>query len=680
MIDNPLLNQFKTPFNSVPFNDINLEHFMPAIREGVKIATENILKIEQNNVKPDFKNTVLALECCSDKLDTALSVYFNLYSSEANEDFQKLAEEISPIAANFNNDIYLNENLFKKVEIVFNNKHELSSQDARLTEKYYKSFVRKGALLSKNDKVKMRKIDEKLSVLSPRFSKNVLNAINEFKLWVKDEKDLEGLPKSILVSSKEDAKNNGEPKFWLFTLQMPSYFPFMKYAKNRDLRKKMYLASQTKCTEGKFDNRGIILEITKLKYEKAKLLGYKTYADFILEDRMAGNVQTVNQFMDDLYEPSMTAAKNDMKLIKDYAESIDNIDQLQPWDVSYYAEKIQQEKFGFDDESLKPYFSAESVLNGAFLVAQRLYNLSFQKLKNIQVFHPDVEVYEVLEEQKHIGLLYIDLFPRSTKKSGAWMNELRSQGYSKGKIERPHVTMTCNLTKPTKDIPSLLTLREVETIFHEFGHCLHGLLSDCKYKSIGGTSVKWDFVELPSQIMENWVTEKKVLDLFAHHYKTGEKISVEIIKKIKESRQFLSGIMSIRQLQFGYLDMKYHTTNPDKIPDPLSFEKEVLKKTQLLKFIDGTSISCSFSHIFAGGYSAGYYSYKWAEVLDADAYEKFEEEGVFDTATAKLFRDNILSKGDSENPSVLYNRFRGSDPSIKALLKRDGLLKYVKSA
>tara|TARA_S200000501_G_C20871048_1_gene764225 strand:+ start:3576 stop:5612 length:2037 start_codon:yes stop_codon:yes gene_type:complete len=675
--NNPLLNSFDTPFNTVPFNDIELKHYIPAIKTGIKVGLENISRIENNFENPTFENTILALECCSEDLNTALTVYFNLYSSEADEELQKLAEQISPMYANFENDLFLNEALFTRVKSVYQDINQLSKNDARLTEKFYKSFVKKGALLSANEKEKMRTIDEKLSVLSPRFSKNVLNATNAFELWIEDEKELDGLPESALIYAKEEAKAKGREDVWLFTLQMPSYLPFMKYAKNRNLREKMYLASQTKCTSGKFNNCEIITDITQLKFEKAQLLGYDTYADFILEDRMAEDVTTVNKFMEDLYEPSMIAAKIDMKLIADYAKKIDEISTLKPWDIGYYSEKLQEEKFGFDDETLRPYFSSESVINGAFDIANKLYGLSFEKLDDIQVFHPDVEVYEVTEENRHIGILYIDLYPRETKKSGAWMNELRSQGYSRGKVERPHVTMTCNLTKPSEDTPSLLTLREVETIFHEFGHCLHGLLSDCKYQSIGGTSVKWDFVELPSQIMENWVIEKQALDLFAKHYETDKNIPEEMINKVRSSRQFLSGLMSIRQLQFGYLDMGYHSVNPKIISNPLSYEKEILEKTQLLEPVEGTSISCSFSHIFAGGYSAGYYSYKWAEVLDADAFEKFKDDGIFNAATAKSFREHILSKGNLENPKELYKKFKGSEPSTIALLKREGLLQYI---
>jgi peptidyl-dipeptidase Dcp len=679
LLNNPLLHKFETPFNTVPFNEIKLEHFLPAVKIGITKGLENLNNIQINSDKPTFKNTILTLESCSEDLDTALSVYFNLYSSEADDEFQKLAEEISPIISDFSNDIYLNEKLFSRVKVVFENINSLDKEDARLTEKQYKSFVRSGALLSDIDKEKMRDVDRKLSVLSPRFSKNVLNATNAFELWIEDGKELDGLPESTLIAAKESAEAKGRDDAWLFTLQMPSFAPFIKYAKNRRLREKMFMASRTKCTSGEFNNCENILEITQLKFEKAQLLGFDTYADFILADRMAENISTVNKFMDNLFDPSITAAKMDIKHIADYAKELDGIDSLKPWDTSYYSEKLKEDKFGFDDEALRPFFSVDSVLKGAFEIAGKLYNLNFEKLENIQVFHPDVSVFEVTENNEHIGLLYIDLFPRATKKSGAWMNELRSQGLTRGKVERPQVTLTCNLTKPTANTPSLLTLREVETIFHEFGHCLHGLLSDCTYQSIGGTSVKWDFVELPSQIMENWVTEKEALDLFAKHYKTGKEISEEIIDKVRSSRQFLSGLNSIRQLQFGYLDMSYHAVDPREILDPVAHEKEVLNKTQLLELIDGTSISCSFSHIFAGGYSAGYYSYKWAEVLDADAFEKFKEDGIFNKETAKSFRENILSKGNLENPKELYMKFRGAEPSTDALLKREGLIQYANS-
>jgi len=677
MANNPLINKFDTPFNSVPFNKIKLEHFIPAIENGMKLGRNNLKNIRECSESPTFKNTIIPLECCSEELDVALRVYFSLYGSEATEEFQKLAETISPMASEFDNDIYLDNDIFEKVKTVFENIAQLNKEDARLTEKYYKSFVRNGALLNAEQKEKMREIDKKLSVLSPRFSKNVLNATNDFELWITNGKELDGLPESSLISAKETAESKGKEKGWVFTLQMPSYFPFMKYAKNRSLREKMFMASTSKCTSGEFNNCENIKKITRLKFEKAQLLGYNTYADYILEDRMAENVSTVTKFMVDLFEPSMISAKEDVKMLTEFANKLDGINVLKPWDTAYYSEKLKEEQFGFDDESLRPYFSANSVLDGVFKIAGKLYNLQFEKNDNIQVFHPDVQVFEVKENESHIGLLYIDLFPRETKKSGAWMNELRSQGLFFGEVERPHVTLTCNLSKPTANAPALLTMREVETVFHEFGHCLHGLLSDCTYQSIGGTSVKWDFVELPSQIMENWVTEKEALDIFASHYKTGEKISNDMIAKVKSSSKFLAGMFSIRQLQLGYLDMGYHSTDPNNIPEPFVFEKEVLKKTQLLEPVEGSSISCSFSHIFAGGYSAGYYSYKWAEVLEADAFEKFKEDGIFNQETAKSFRENILSKGNLESPKVLYKKFRGSEPSTHALLKRTGLLQFA---
>ena len=437
MANNPLLNTFNTPFNTVPFNEIKLEHFLPAVKAGIEKGLQNLKKIQDNIEEPNFENTILLLESNSEDLGKVLTVYFNLYNSEADEEFQKLAEEISPICSDFDNDIYLNEKIFLKVKSVFENIDKLNLEDVRLTEKYYKSFVRSGALLSDKDKEKMRKIDRELSVLSPRFSKNVLNATNAFELWIEDGKELDGLPESALIAAKEEAKAKGKSDSWLFTLQMPSYFPFMKYAKNRSLREKMYMASSTKCTSGEFDNCENIMKITQLKFEKAQLLGYETYADFVLENRMAENISTVNKFMEDLYEPSIVAAKNDVQLLTNYAKEIDGIDSLKPWDTSYYSEKLKEEKFGFDDETLRPYFSVDSVLNGAFEIAGKLYDIKFDKLDNIQVFHEDVMVYEVSENNNHIGLLYIDLYPRETKRSGAWMNPLLENGLFKGKVSIP---------------------------------------------------------------------------------------------------------------------------------------------------------------------------------------------------------------------------------------------------
>ena len=648
---------------------------MPAINESIDIAEKNIYYIKSNKETPSFENTILPLETSQDDLNKVVRIYFHLFSSESTPKLQALADKISPILANFENDVILDDKLFKKVESVYENQYKnLKFEDKRLTEITYKDFLRNGARLDKNKKDKLRKIDEELSSLSPKFSNNVLAATNEYELWLSKD-DLDGLPEMYLESAKMAAKAKNKPDNWLVTLQMPSLYPFMKFSKRRDLRKQLSMAMGTKCTNGKFNNTELIKKIVDLSHQRAKIIGYNSYADFVLEKRMAKTKKTVMGFLDDLYNNSYNAAKKDIEDLKKFAKKIDGIDDLKGWDVSYYAEKLKKELFDLDEDALKPYFKSENVVNGVFEIAKKLYGLTFNQLSGIQIYHKDVKVYEVRDaNETHIGVLYEDLYPREGKRGGAWMNELQSQGLIKGEIRRPHVAFTCNLTKSTDTKPSLLTYSEVETIFHEFGHCLHGLLSDCKYRSVGGTSVYWDFVELPSQIMENWVSEKEALSLFACHYKTGEVIPVELIEKIIKSKNFMQGSMYLRQLSFAYLDMAFYGDH-NKIDDVLSYEDTALEKTRLLPKTEGTSVSCSFGHIFAGGYSAGYYSYKWAEVLEADAFAKFKEDGIFNKDTANSFRKNILSKGNLEDPMVLYKKFRGREPKVSALLKRDGLLK-----
>ena len=533
--------------------------------------------------------------------------------------------------------------------------------------------MRNGAKLSEKDKEKIRNLDEEMSTLSPQFSNNSLNATNSYELWL-TENDLDGLPQMIKDGAKMAAKSKGREDEWLFTLQFPSYYPFMKFSSRRDLRKELMTASVTKCNGGEFDNTDICKRIAKLKHERAMLLGYDNFADYVLEKRMAENQTNIYNLLDNLYEACFEPAKEDLRQIKEIAKEIDGLDDIKPWDTVYYAEKLKQKLYDFNEDSLRPYFKSENVVNGVFEVAKRMYGLDFVKLDNIQTWHEDVNVYEVKDEDgSHVGILYEDLFPRETKRAGAWMNELRSQGMQGGEVKRPHVTFSCNLTKPTESTPSLLTFAEVTTIFHEFGHCLHGLLSNRKYTSVGGTSVFWDFVELPSQIMENWVGEKEALSLFAHHYETGEVIPDELLEKIKDSKNFMSGTMCLRQLSLGYLDMAWFGKDND-VENVEEFEWNAVKKTALMDKMPGASISCSLGHIFAGGYSAGYYSYKWAEVLEADAFEKFKEDGLFNRETAQSFRDNILSQGNMKHPMELYKSFRGREPKVEALLKRDGLM------
>jgi len=673
-MSNPLLEKFDQPFGTIPFNEVKTDHFVPALDAAIKEAKSEIDAIAGNPENPTFENTILAQELSGKKLGRVATTYFHLFGSESDQDFQNLAGEISPKLAKFGNDINLNKNLFERVEEVYlNHLDTLNEEDARLTELSYKGFVRNGAKLSDEDKDRIRSLDEELSTLSPQFSNNSLNATNSYELWL-TENDLDGLPQMIKDGAKMAAKSKGREDEWLFTLQFPSYYPFMKFSSRRDLRKELMTASVTKCNGGEFDNTDICKRIAKLKHERAMLLGYDNFADYVLEKRMAENQTNIYNLLDNLYEACFEPAKEDLRQIKETAKEIDGLDDIKPWDTVYYAEKLKQKLYDFNEDSLRPYFKSENVVNGVFEVAKRMYGLDFVKLDNIQTWHEDVNVYEVKDEDgSHVGILYEDLFPRETKRAGAWMNELRSQGMQGGEVKRPHVTFSCNLTKPTESTPSLLTFAEVTTIFHEFGHCLHGLLSNRKYTSVGGTSVFWDFVELPSQIMENWVGEKEALSLFAHHYETGEVIPDELLEKIKDSKNFMSGTMCLRQLSLGYLDMAWFGKDND-VENVEEFEWNAVKKTALMDKMPGASISCSLGHIFAGGYSAGYYSYKWAEVLEADAFEKFKEDGLFNRETAQSFRDNILSQGNMKHPMELYKSFRGREPKVEALLKRDGLM------
>ena len=673
-MSNPLLEKFDQPFGTIPFDEVKTDHFVPALDAAIKEAKSEIDAIASNPENPTFENTILAQELSGKKLGRVATTYFHLFGSESDQDFQNLAGEISPKLAKFGNDINLNKNLFERVEEVYlNHLDTLNEEDARLTELSYKGFVRNGAKLSDEDKDRIRSLDEELSTLSPQFSNNSLNATNSYELWL-TENDLDGLPQMIKDGAKMAAKSKGREDEWLFTLQFPSYYPFMKFSSRRDLRKELMTASVTKCNGGEFDNTDICKRIAKLKHERAMLLGYDNFADYVLEKRMAENQTNIYNLLDNLYEACFEPAKEDLRQIKETAKEIDGLDDIKPWDTVYYAEKLKQKLYDFNEDSLRPYFKSENVVNGVFEVAKRMYGLDFVKLDNIQTWHEDVNVYEVKDEDgSHVGILYEDLFPRETKRAGAWMNELRSQGMQGGEVKRPHVTFSCNLTKPTESTPSLLTFAEVTTIFHEFGHCLHGLLSNRKYTSVGGTSVFWDFVELPSQIMENWVGEKEALSLFAHHYKTGEVIPDELLEKIKDSKNFMSGTMCLRQLSLGYLDMAWFGKDND-VENVEEFEWNAVKKTALMDKMPGASISCSLGHIFAGGYSAGYYSYKWAEVLEADAFEKFKEDGLFNRETAQSFRDNILSQGNMKHPMELYKSFRGREPKVEALLKRDGLM------
>ncbi|WP_026839665.1 M3 family metallopeptidase [Gillisia sp. JM1] len=670
---NPLLQEF----DFAPFSKIKTEHFKPAILEAIELAKSEIKEISDSTSTPTFKNTVETLEFSGKKLDRITSIFFNLNSAETNDEIQKIAQEVSPLLTEFKNDIILDENLFGRVKAIFNKKESLglNGEQMMLLDKKYKAFSRNGANLNLEDKTKLREIDKKLSSLSLKFGENVLAEANKFELHITNEADLDGLPDHVKESASEVA-NSKNKDGWIFTLEYPSYIPFMKYAKNRTLRKTMALAFGAKSFHNdELDNQDNVLQIVKLRFERAKLLGYKSHADFVLEERMAKKPETVNTFLEELLEKARPAAKKEFTKLESFAKDLEGIDQLQKWDAAYFQEKLKQKLFDLDDEILKPYFQLNNVIDGVFTVAKKLYNLTFTEVKNIDVYHEDVKTYQVTDsEGKEVALFYADFHPRAGKRDGAWMTVYKSQEIIDDKNSRPHISIVCNFTKPTKKTPSLLTFNEVTTLFHEFGHALHGMLANTTYPSLSGTSVYWDFVELPSQVLENWCYEPEALQLFAKHYETGEIIPQELIDKIKKASNFHEGMATLRQISFGMLDMSYHAVDPSEITSIKEHEDEAFAPTKLYPDVKENCMSTSFSHIFQGGYSSGYYSYKWAEVLDADAFEYFKEKGIFNPEVAKKFQETVLSLGGTEEPMTLYKRFRGKEPQPDALLKRAGLL------
>lgn len=675
---NPLLAPFTNKDQAVPFDLIKAEHYIPALDEAVKIAKENIAKIKGTTAAPDFENTIVALEASTELADKIAGVYSNLEVANADEPLQALAKEIYPKLTALSSDISLDDEIFKRVKAVYDKRDSLNlnKEQARLLEKTYLGFTRNGALLTGADKETLRQIDQELSVLGPKYSENVLKATNAFEMILDKKEDVDGLPEGVLEGAAAMAEAKGQKGKWLFNLQIPSYLPFMTYATNRALREKMWRAYSSRAFKGEFDNQGNVLKIVELRSKRAKLLGFATHADFVLAERMAKDPKTVRDFLSKLLTASKTAGQKDVAEIANFANKLDGVVEIKPWDFGFYSEKLKEEKYSFNEEDLRPYFKLENVVEGVFAHAKKLYGLTFKENKEIPVYHPEVKAYEIYDEAsgKYMGLFYTDYFPRETKKGGAWMTNFRSQGLQGGEMKRPHVSIVCNFTKPTPTKPSLLTYDEVRTLFHEFGHALHGILSDCTYQSISGTSVYWDFVELPSQIMENWVGEKEGLDLFARHYETNQAMPADLIEKLKASQKFQCGYMSCRQIQFGLMDMAWHSTDPATITDVDAFEDKATAETRLFPRVEGANSSCSFSHIFAGGYSAGYYSYKWAEVLDADAFEYFKEKGLFNQEVAKKFKDNVLSRGGTEHPMELYKKFRGREPDPNALLRRDGLI------
>ena len=657
------------------FDRIDLKDFMPAIKYSMKSARTNLKAIIGNNEKPGFNNTILPLELHAQDLFRIVDIYFVLYSAHSDDKYKKLSNTISPMMAEFENDIILNETLFEKVKYVCDHvsAFNLSGEELRLTQETYKKFINNGSLLDTEQKIKLREIDKELSILKPKFTQNLLNATKKYELHIGSHKQVQGIPDSVLDIAAEKAKEN-DKSGWIFTLDAPVYTTVVTNAEDRILREKMYYAFNSRANGGEFNNQNILKRITILRNERANILGLESHAHYILQSRMAQTPDKVNDFIEDLLSKSLPKAKKELHEIKIFARTKDNIDQLNPWDLAYYSGKLKKHIYGFDQEDLRPYFKLEYVVKGVFKVASMLYGLKFEELKNIPVYASDVKVYRTTDsDDRFLGFLYMDLFPRQTKGGGAWKTVLQHQGLINGEMKRPHVLVVANLTPSTPSLPSLLKLSEVKTIFHEFGHALHSLLSECKYASLSGTQVYRDFVELPSKIMENWITQKDCLLLFARHHETDEPIPEELIEGIIAAKKYNAGINMLGQLRLSILDMAWHSTDPSEIKDISSFEDEVVSRTRLFPKLDGTNISCKFKHIFSGGYSSGYYSYKWSEVLDADAFELFKMNGIFDQETAARFRECILIKGNTQHPMDLYRAFLGREPDVGALLKRQGL-------
>ncbi|MBP6074006.1 MAG: M3 family metallopeptidase [Flavobacterium sp.] len=670
------LAPFTTKHTTAPFSKIALSDYQPAFEKTIEIARNEINAIAINTAAPTFENTIEALDFAGAALDRLSSIFFNLNSAETCDEMQKIAQEVSPLLTEFSNDVALNEDLFKRIKAVYDQKEllQLTTEQATLLDKKFKGFSRNGALLNEEDKIKLREIDTELAKRKLTYGENVLAETNTYQLHITHEADLKGLPDGAKEMAASLAKSK-ELEGWIFTLDFPSYLPFVTYVDNRELRKEIAIAAGKKSfQDNEFDNKENVKRIVELRHKRANLLGYESHSHFVLEERMAQNPNNVQSFLNDLLEKAKPAAIKEFGQLTAFAKELDGIDQLEKWDGAYYSEKLKQKLFRLDDEVLKPYFQLENVLNGAFTIAEKLFGITFKEVFDIDTYHKDVQTFEVLDfEGNLVAVFYSDFFPRKGKRNGAWMTSFKPQYIKDGINERPHVSIVCNFTPPTETKPSLLTFSEVTTLFHEFGHALHGMLANTTYPSLSGTSVYWDFVELPSQVMENWCYEPEALALFAKHYETGEIIPQEYVEKIKESASFLEGMATLRQLSFGILDMAYHAKS-QTVDAVKSFEKQAMASTSLYPDVAENCMSTSFSHIFQGGYSSGYYSYKWAEVLDADAFAYFQEKGIFNQEVATKFKDNVLSKGGTELPMELYKKFRGQEPKVEALLKRAGLV------
>jgi len=674
---NPLLVKPNTPFETPAFDKIKLEHYKPALTEAIKAGKEEVQKIIHNQDNPTFENTIEALEKSGDKIETIAGIFFNLNEAETNDEMQALAPDLSGMITDYANEVNLNPDLFKRVKSVYESKPELNSEQKMLLDDTYKGFIKGGADLDEEAKKRFREITKRLSELSLKFNENVMAETNAFELHLTDEKDLDGLPKYVRDAAKEDAQNRKKDG-WIFTLHYPSYIPFMQHAKKRSLREKIYRAYTTRGNKNnEFDNKEIIKEIVNLRLEKANLLGYKSYADMVLEDRMAQSAENVNKLLDDIFNAGHSHAIKDKEAIEETAKKHDHKGTLERWDWAYYSELLRKEKYNLTDEMTKPYFELNSVIKAVFGLAETLYDLSFKVNDKIPTYHKDVTVYEVYSPQikdEVKAILYLDFHPRKGKGQGAWMTTFREQAKLDGKYKAPFVSLVMNFTKPTSKEPALLTFDELTTFLHEFGHALHAMLSNVKYGSQSCTNVYRDFVELPSQMHENFALEKEWLDTWAKHYKTGEKISNDLIQRIKAAQNFNSGYASDRQISFGLIDMAWHSITKPFTEDVIEFEQKIMSKAEQLPHVEGSAFNTAFGHIFAGGYAAGYYGYKWAEVLDADAFELFKETGIFNKETSKKFAVNILEKGGTAHPMELYKAFRGKEPSIEPLLKREGLI------
>ena len=677
MTNNPLLEISVLPNQAPAFDQIDTAHYLPAIKAAIEEARGNITAIKSDSAAPSFENTIVALESASDSLDHVSSVFYNALSAMGGDALHEIVTKIGPLSARFSSDVMLDEVLFARVKAVYENKKtlQLTPEETTLLDDAYGDFVRAGANLEGAKKQRMREIAEESSTLGPAFMQNATKSAEAFELHILDDADLAGLPQGAIDGAKSAAENK-DYEGWLFTLDAPSFMPFLQYADNRPLREKIWRAFASRAWNDAFDNSGNIKQIVALRHERAQLLGYDSHADYVLEKRMAERPETVMAFLEKLKNAYKQAAEKELAQLKSFASETDGLEDLQPWDVGYYSEKLKEKTFEFSSEDLRPYFPLDNVLSGCFQHFSKLFGLRFDDASGkYPVWHEDVKVFDVFDDRNgaFLGTLYGDFHPRTGKNDGAWKTSYRDQGLYREKIERPVIAIVCNFTRPTKEKPSLLSHREVTTLFHEMGHAIHGMLSDVTYRSHAGTSVLWDFVELPSQIQENWCLERETLDLFACHYETGEKIPQDLVEKLRKAKNFMVGYAGLRQVSFSLLDMAWHHGAPTDIKDVAAFEDEATKETSLFPRLAGPS-STAFSHIFAGGYSAGYYSYKWAEVLDADAFELFLERGLYDQDTAQKFRKQVLSRGGAEHPKELYRNFRGRDAEPEALFRREGLL------